>query len=28
MVTTDLMTFNEDAKVISMTSYADREAKP
>jgi steroid delta-isomerase len=28
MVTTDLMTFNEDAKVISMTAYADSEAKP
>jgi steroid Delta-isomerase len=28
MVTTDLMTFNDDAQVISMTAYADREAKP
>jgi steroid delta-isomerase len=28
MVTTDLMTFNDEAKVISMTAYADTEAKP
>jgi steroid delta-isomerase len=28
MVTTDLMTFNEEGKVISMTAYADMEAKP
>ena len=28
MVTTDLMTFNEAGKVISMTAYADMEAKP
>lgn len=28
MVTTDLMTFNENGKVISMTAYADMDAKP
>jgi steroid delta-isomerase len=28
MVTTDLMTFNENAQVISMTAYADMAAKP
>jgi steroid delta-isomerase len=28
MVTTDLMTFNESGQVISMTAYADMEAKP
>jgi steroid Delta-isomerase len=28
MVTTDLMTFNEGAKVVSMRAYADMEAKP
>ena len=28
MVTTDLMTFNEEGKVISMKAYADAEAKP
>ncbi len=28
MVTTDLMTFDESGKVISMKAYADGEAKP
>jgi steroid delta-isomerase len=28
MVTTDLMTFNDNAQVVSMTAYADMEAKP
>jgi steroid delta-isomerase len=28
MVTTDLMTFNDSAKVVSMRAYADMEAKP
>jgi steroid delta-isomerase len=28
MVTTDLMTFNESGQIISMTAYADMEAKP
>jgi steroid delta-isomerase len=28
MVTTDLMTFNDSAKVIAMRAYADMEAKP
>jgi len=28
MVTTDLMTFDENGKVTAMTAYADMEAKP
>jgi steroid delta-isomerase len=28
MVTTDLMTFNEAGKVVSMKAYADMDAKP